>query len=653
MSGLGAIFHRTGVSVSSDSLKRMAGALRLYGPLKNNTRTYGNFGLCWSQAGHYTEDDKYDTQPVSAAGKWPLIFSGFLNHREELAAKLNVEPSKLRKMPDSSLIHMAWQKWHKRMTAHLHGQYAVIICDSEVNTLYAMRSRQSATPIYYHESRNRIVLGCAPKAIFALGDIPRELDEQKIADSLTNNFTETTSSYYRDIHAVPLGYCLTANSKSIGIEPIERNVTGTCNEKLSDENYVARASELFEASVASNMRGIKTPCATLSSGLDSSSVVVEALDYLKRRNFSERFITFTSVPAPGWDGRASGFRRAGDESAPVRALAQKYPQLDARFLDCAELALDSDLDKLILLSESPSVAINNIHWITNIYSNVRDEGRNICLTGVGGNRTLSVTGKSHYAGLARQGKFLALFHELRKSDNRGMKFWGLYKRAIMPNLPSQTVKKIAKLRGDLGHGGWQQFSAANPEYINDMSVTERGRLNDRDDSYRGFSDSKSRMEYMNEGGATDNSQPIRYALQSLTGVQARDPLADEKLENFCSSIPEEQFMKDGQDRRLIKRMMSDKLPPKILHAKRGRQAADSHMRVSRDLDRYKTEIERMGDDPDMAKRFDVPRLKSIADAWPEKRPLSPKDHPDYMVVNIGFMRAIATSRFINWVEGKN
>ena len=61
----------------------------------------------------------------------------------------------------------------------------------------------------------------------------------------------------------------------------------------------------------------------------------------------------------------------------------------------------------------------------------------------------------------------------------------------------------------------------------------------------------------------------------------------------------------------------------------------------------------MGDDADMAKRFDVPRLKALLDSWPDKTPLGTKDHPDATLAHIGLSRAIATSRFVNWVQGKN
>ena len=185
-----------------------------------------------------------------------------------------------------------------------------------------------------------------------------------------------------------------------------------------------------------------------------------------------------------------------------------------------------------------------------------------------GNRTFSGSGRSRYAKLLQQGRLIKLFNELRHSDNRGVKYWGLYKRAIMPNLPRSAVKMIGRLRGDALHSGWRGFSAAHRDYIEDMRVTQRAEGSDWDDSYRGFSTVRDLMERMGNSGTRDIGQSLRYALQALTGVQSRDPLGDENIVDYCMAIPETQFLQGGQDRLLVKRMMAGRLPPEILNAHR-------------------------------------------------------------------------------------
>jgi len=655
MSGIGAIFHRDNSPISLDSVERMTAALRLYGPVKQVHRAYDNFGLCWTRAGLFTPDDQYDQQPVSTGGRMPMVFSGLLQHREELAEKLGLETSRLKSLADSALVHMAWQKWGKQLTQHLYGSFAILLCDREKNHIYAIRSDGKATPIFYHQKRNRLVFGSAPKAIFAIGDIPRELNEQRLADSMILNNQDVGNSFYKDIKSVPLGHVLEAGPDFLRLECH----TDWSNAKeirfARDEDYVEAANEIFDRSVASNMRAIRTPAAMLSSGLDSSSVVAAAIEYLDKQNdkSAEGIISFTSVPAPGWDGTALGHRRSGDESGPVKAFAAMYPQLDARFADSADLAIDHDLDKMILLSETPPFAIKNLHWGINLQRLAMQEGRNVMLGGDSGNRTLSFSGRSIYAKLLRQGRWLKLWRELRASDNHDARFMGLYGRAIQPNLPGKIVQHIGKLRGSRNHAGWSGHSAINPGYAGDMRLDDRATELGFDTSYSGFTEGREKMIHMGANGTRDMGQATGYALEALTGVQMRDPLGDRKLVEFCMGIPEQQFMENGEDRRLVKRMMAKRLPPEILNAERGRQAADGHMRMTRDLPRYKQEIERLADDPEMQRRFDIPRLLGLLDNWPDKTPLSLKDHPDAGIVTLGLPRAIATSRYVNWVKGKN
>ena len=46
------------------------------------------------------------------------------------------------------------------------------------------------------------------------------------------------------------------------------------------------------------------------------------------------------------------------------------------------------------------------------------------------------------------------------------------------------------------------------------------------------------------------------------------------------------------------------------------------------------------------------RLLRILDTWPATTPLSPADHPDHQVAQVGIDRALATGCFIRWVTGE-
>jgi asparagine synthase (glutamine-hydrolysing) len=143
------------------------------------------------------------------------------------------------------------------------------------------------------------------------------------------------------------------------------------------------------------------------------------------------------------------------------------------------------------------------------------------------------------------------------------------------------------------------------------------------------------------------------ASAAITGVEHRDPLGERRLFEFCYAIPDDQFYRGGIDRRLVRRLMAGRLPPEILGAPRGRQAADWHLRLKRDAKRFEQELDMLEEDADIAQRIDIPRLRAALRALPEQTPLTRNDHHDLAIVMVGLPRAIALARFVRSVKGRN
>lgn len=633
----------------------MQNALRLHGNARQNAWQTDAAGLCWCQSGQYTPQDSLDAQPLLDGERWAIVFSGLLYHRPELCQAIGIRDAEAARMPDAKLALMAWQKWADGAAKRLYGSFAFIIIDRHENTLFAYRSPLSALPLFYFYDSDRLVLGSAPKVIFSLGDIPREIDEQRIADSLVQNHEETGRSFYRNIRSLPLGKLLIARERRLEIrapyalEDVPQIRFGR------DQDYIEAAQELLGRAIASAMRSADLPAATLSSGLDSSSVTIAALEHMASHPDwnARRLTTFTAVPDPAWDGITDAKGSEGDESSAVRALAAMYPAIDAHFLDCAGLNLDTDLDQLTALAEGPVAAVNNLHWILGINRQVRRTGSNVLLTGVGGSTTITGYGRSLPAMQLRRMQLARLHRSLKGMNNGRSTFGNFISQALRPNMPRSIVDTIDTLKGRLGDSEWSPVAPLNLDYARDMQLSARRRDMMRGPALQARKSVRQENLLLAGRGLRDSSQSIRAALESLTGVQSRDPLGDRKLFAFCMGIPADQFYQNGQPRALVKRMMRGKLPPEIMHARKGRQAADWHVRLTRDLPFLRREVERLADDDEMRRRFDFPRMRQLLDSWPEKTPISTQDHPDFMLARTGLTRVLNTARFINWVKGKN
>ena len=661
MSAIGAILHRRGEPVERRALERMRGALKLHGPDRDGIEADGCLGIVWTHTIGFTPEDRLERQPMKLGNGALLVFAGRLNDREELCAALGLPAARVPSLADGELVRRAWETWGERAVERLRGDYALLVADPACRRIVAVRSPLNAPPIYWYEDHGRVVLASMPKGLFALGDIPRELDDQKLADALVLNYQDKDSTFYKNIRLLPIGRKLVAGSDGVEVSRFYdiRNVPRVRLPR--DQDYVERARELLDSAVANAMRSIETPAIALSSGLDSTSVAVTALDWLARSGGANAkpLLGLTAVPEPGWDGRAFGAGRVGDESGPVRALMARNPELEVRFVDSAGLSIDHGLDRFQALAEMPLRGVLNLHWGQELRRRARAEGRRVMLSGASGNMTLSQSAVLPVlAGLFRRGRWLHMVREMRaysagRGITRGFGLGGLIGLALMPNAPDWLFAAYRRLRPASFEIGWNRFSAIHPDYARDMRVEERMAELGWSDIYKPIPDRRAQIEDVLERGNGHQSAAAGCASVAINGVDPRDPLRERKLFEFCYAIPDEQFFRGGVDRRLVRRLMADRLPREVLGAPRGRQSADWHLRLKRDAGRFEQELDQLEEDADIARRIDLARLRATLRSLPERTPLTRSDHPDQAVMMVGLPRALALARFVRSVKGSN
>lgn len=661
MGAIGAVFHRRGRPVERRSLDRMRNALKMYGPDRDGISVDGCMGLAWTHGIGFTPQDRLEFQPIALEGEQQIVFTGRLEHRGALCAALGLPSARAADIADCELFRRAWQAWGERAVEHVYGQYSFVVADLARRRLVAARSALVGPPLYYHETPDRLVIASMPKGIFALGDVPRELNEQRLADALILNYEDKESSFFKDVHSLPLGRMLIAEEGRLTINRFY-DVRNTPDVRFKrDEDYVEAARAVLDAAVADAMRSVETPAIGLSSGLDSTSLAVTALDWLARSGDldAKPLLGMTAVPEQGWDGRTFGTGRVGDESGPVRALMARYPQLEVRFVDSSGLAIDQGLDHYQAASDMPLRNVLNLHWGQELSRQVRADGRRVQLTGSSGNRTTSETGLlTVLGGKFRSGRWLSMARELRayngrRKITRRFGLAGLVDLAVMPNSPEWLFTAYKRWRPGSFEIGFHTFSAIDPDYAREMRVTERMEELGWNDHYQITTDRRARAARRLDRGSRHQSGALSLGSTAVTGVEHRDPLGERKLIEFCYAIPDDQYFKDGIDRRLVRRLMADRLPQEVLRAPKGRQAADWHLRVQRDAARFDEELEMLGEDPDIARTIDVTRLRAALRSMPDRTPLTRNDHPDLAVAMVGLPRAIALARFVRSVKGRN
>jgi asparagine synthase (glutamine-hydrolysing) len=101
------------------------------------------------------------------------------------------------------------------------------------------------------------------------------------------------------------------------------------------------------------------------------------------------------------------------------------------------------------------------------------------------------------------------------------------------------------------------------------------------------------------------------------GIDKRDVTADRKLMEFCMALPLDMLLKKGERRPLARAALADRLPQAVTEERRkGYQAADWHVALTRDVPAIRGLAERIADDANGASIIHIDALYQLIREWP-------------------------------------
>ena len=642
-SALAAVFLRDGGMVSRKQADILSAALHPFGAHADVWRG--------GPAALVSRTSAADPRPAAAGEGSPVVFDGFLRRRGELAAALGLAPGEADRQPDGALFARAWARWGADAAARADGEFVFAAWNGPARTLVAGCSPWTASPLCFHVNGRRVVVASAPRGVFALGDLPRRLDDERLSNSLGNFYSDPHRTYYRDVRNLRPGEMLTVTPETHGVRRYHDPAAHVRRPAGSvPAGHVEETWDLLRRAVRSALRA-GDPAVLLSGGLDSPAVALAALDVLAESPAAAALLSFTSHPEPGWDGRAPA-GMLGDERPPVRELAARHPALDARFVDAAGLGFDHLLEPTIALAEVPPRNVMNLVWVHECMRLARAAGRRAVLTGEGGNLSFSLDGHQWPAELLGAGRLRALWRAVGAAREHvggvgAARF--LLRCAVLPWLPPflQRARPAARRRAAADA---PPFGAVHPGYARATRLTERARAQGGW-PYRPLPRSCAEAQLQGHTSVMRQSdgRALKRALATLHGVALREPLTDRRLVEWCLGLPGEAFFAVGRPRLLARRVLRGRVPAALFSAPRGTQAADWHLRLTRALPGIRALLDDWRGDPEVAERIDLDRLSRLLDTWPARTPLSVRDHPEFPLAKVGLEHALAIGTFIRWV----
>lgn len=581
-------------------------------------------------------------RPARLPGGELAIFNGWIDNAAQLAPELGC-PS-----DDPALLYgLAVSRWGIAAEDRLIGEYCALIADPQVRTVRLSRSPLRAPPLHYARSSQRVAASSVPRALFAAG-IERRLDEDRSADSAMLNFTDPESTWFAGVAKVPLGSVVT-------LRPEQDRQLETWYDLLSlpdvrlgcDADYVERANALLGEAVAACLGNASKPGSTLSSGLDSSQVVVHALRCLPE---TKSLPTFTFHPETGWDGLVETGMN-GNERPMVEAFAAMHPRIEAHFTDNRGYGHDHRWNDFFHVMGGAPSGLCNMYVFHGLFTEARKAGCDRLLMAEWGNYTFSDKGEWGYVELLLKGRWRQYYLALKNHPNDTRSLWRKFLAlTLMPLLPQRLWRLVKRLVHPDEEVAVEWMTPLHKSYRESSGADTRYRASGLQiDRYQPWNRREGQaLIYQNHDA---ESAEIYQAFAQLYDIPMRDPTAYRPLVEFCLGLPVEMFMRDGVPRWLAKQMARGIMPEhQRTNQLNGRWDSDWHLRIGRQRAGYFEELDRIAGDPRLAEMIDVERLREALEAFPEQTVLDLKCK---YTIEFALPRAMLAARFVRWVEGRN
>ena len=524
-----------------------------------------------------TPEDAYESGPLVVAGGTAVVVpAGRIDNRDELCRELGVPAGQRPATSDGRLMALAYERWGDHAPGWLQGDWAFAAWRPSERRLLVARDHYGHTAMYWHRAGSSLAFSSSLKGLFGLAEIPRRLDELRLAESLVICAARGEPTQYAGINRLPTGHVLTFDEAGARVRAHWDPYAIPELRLAGDDEYLERALELFSRAVRVRLRSCGPVATTLSAGLDSSAVTALAA----RELGGAPLAAYTARPA---------FREAVDERPEMltdewphaQALAAAYPSVRHVAVTGADVTPLAAIERSLWVHDEPEHAAPNLPWVTALLDQAKHEGAAVLLTGQMGNGTVSWPGDRRRA-LERiaAGDVAGVLRALRHARAQGRGGWrGAVWRGIV--VPLRALVVAERARRDPRRQPGVATSLIAPRFAERIGIVDHLRASGWDPGLARQTPRERRLSYLMPGRL-----PVTawwHQRSAAHGLDVRDPTLDLPLLEFCLGTPDEQFARNGVDRWLMRRAVERLAPADVAwNRRRGAQGSDVAHRLRAD-----------------------------------------------------------------------
>lgn len=585
-----------------------------------------------------TEEDAFDAQPIIDPAKGLTLVADLrLDNREELACNLGIERDEFKKMPDSALLMQAYKKWGEDCAERLLGDFAFAVWDAHAQKLVLGRDHMGQRYVHYHHGPNFFVFATEKKGLWASADVPCRLDDLRLAELLTFDFSKIEgASLSQDIFGVLGGTTMTVSADGqIRNRRYWVPHADPVHVGRDEPYYIETYRRLLSEAVACRVRRSIRPVGLfMSGGFDSTAIAAlagPAMTVKKRR-----LIAVASVMPEDYRGPLRDVRKS------VEFCRRDMPHLEIRYVTRDGFGLFEKLDETFLRTDLPS----SPNRVANraLFTALLDRGVRVVMDGHGGDYTVNVTSNGWLADRLLHGYLRTFIAELRAyRRNRSLSYWKILKHEVLrPLLPRRVVRAWDRFRNGLPLSG--ASLPLNPTFL--RSLRAKGA-----NLRSGLPKTSRRDRWASllawHLSAQDSPHSPGHITAAAYGLEYAQPFHDKRLIEFALAVPPSLYVRNGRDRYLARQAFADLYPLEFGQCDKeyNDRTPDFITLVERERPQLLKEIDRMSKNSRLSRIFDFPRMRGML--------TQPADGRSRVLRARQAILALMTARFVEWNERHN
>jgi len=549
MCGIAGIISAQTSLVQLPVLRKMSKALAHRGPDGEGhwISRHGHAGLAHRRL-KVIDLSEAGAQPMHYLDRYSIVFNGEIYNYIELRKELKKAGYYFISNSDTEVVLAAFDYYREECLHYFDGMFAFAIWDESEQVLFAGRDRFGENPLYYFVNDEQFLFGSEMKALWSAG-VPRLPERKMILNYITLGYVQNPANkaqtFFKDIFSLPAAHYLEYRPHENELQVTEYwKLDKQALISMPEKDAMDRFEELFLQSLQKRLRSDVPLGASLSGGLDSSTIVYYLQQQL--RNASTSYKTFSAV-FPGFEQ---------DESAYIQQMVRTL-HIENYSTSPTEAQLIDDFEKLAYYQEEPFPS-SSIYAQYKVYALAKATGVTVLLDGQGADEMLA--GYHKYAHwylqeMISRYRFTGAKKERLLMMENNIRFTWTYRNLFAAFLPSHASIALEK----------NEYNRIiqHPDITREMMSLLRGR--EWEGIHKPVVTKLNDILYFNtmQYGL---EELLRYADRNSMahGVEVRLPYLNAELVQFVFSLPSNYKIRDGYTKHLLRKLMDHKLPHSIV-----------------------------------------------------------------------------------------